>query len=66
MTSDGSRFRRSVTDPSSDEHILDTRLAPMRPMPMARGARLTFLAGTPSAAISGTAAMTARSTREYR
>ena len=66
MTSDGSRSCRSATDSSSDEHILDTWLAPMRSMPMACAARFTFPADAPSVTISGTAAMTARSTREHR
>ena len=38
----------------------------MRSMPMVRATRFTFLVDTPSAAISDTAAMPARSTREYR
>lgn len=66
MTSDRSRSRRSVTDSSNDKHILDTRLALVRPMPTPCATRFTFLVDTPSAAISDTAAMTARSTRENR
>lgn len=62
MTSGKSRSCRSAIGSSSDKRILDTRLALVRPMPM----RFTFLVDTPSAAISDTAAMTARSTREYR
>lgn len=38
----------------------------MRSMPMVCGARFAFLVDTPLAAISDTAAMTARSTREHR
>ena len=38
----------------------------MRSMPMVRATRFTFLVDTPLAAISDTAAMTARSAREYR
>ena len=66
VASDGPRPRRSATDSSGDGHILGTRPAPMRPVPMARAARSASPAGTPSAAVSGTAAATARSAREHR
>lgn len=66
MTSDRSRSCRSATDSSSDERILDTWLALMRPMFTPCATRFTFLVDTPPPAISDTAAMTARSTRENR
>lgn len=61
-----SRSRRSASDSSSDEHILDTWLALMWSVPMLCATRFTFLVDTPLVTISDTAAMTARSTRENR
>lgn len=61
-----SRSRRSASDSSSDEHILDTWLALMRPMFTPCATRFTFLVDTPLVTISDTAAMTARSTRDNR
>ena len=66
MTSGKSRSCRSATASSSDERILDTWLALMRSMFTPYGTRFAFLMGTPSAAISDTATMTARFTRENR
>lgn len=66
MTSDRSRSCRSATDSSSDERILDTWLALMRPMFTPCATRFAFLVDTPLVTVSDTAAMTARSTREYR
>ncbi len=61
-----SRSRRSASDSSSDEHILDTWLALVRPMPTPCAMLFIFLVGTPLVTVSDTSAMTARSTREYR
>lgn len=61
-----SRSRRSASDSSSDEHILDTWLALVRLMPTPCATPFTFLVGTPLVTVSDTAAMTARSTRKYR
>ena len=55
-----------ATDLFRDKHILESWLSPIRALPMDCVMRCTFLAGTPSGTISETAAMTARSTREYR
>lgn len=56
----------SSTVASSDSQALDTWLAPMQSTPRAEATLATFLVETPPATISGAAATTARSIREWR